>query len=83
MKHRCYIFLLALATTSPAAATEAPTHGWYSIAIEVRDLPEGAQGVPVAKLIDFSQVLHDAQIPGTVDAKSLRLFRLAAGGDMV
>jgi hypothetical protein len=83
MKHRCCIFLLALATTSPAAATEAPTHGWYSIAIEVRDLPEGAQGMPVAKLIDFSQVLHDAQIPGTVDAKSLRLFRLAAGGDTV
>ncbi len=45
--------------------------------VEVRGLADGAQGVPVSTLVDFSQVLHDASIPGTVDAKSLRLFRLS------
>jgi hypothetical protein len=59
------------------AATDASTHDWFSMILEVRGLPDGAQGVPISTPVDFSQVLHDADIAGTVDGKSLRLFRLA------
>jgi len=45
--------------------------------IEVQGLPDSTQGMPVSMLVDFSQVLQDANVPGTVDGKSLRLFRLS------
>ncbi len=81
MRHGLDILLivaLCLVLSGPSsAATDASTHEWFSMMIEVRGLPEGTQGVPVSTRLDFSQVLHDADIPGTVDEKSLRLFRLA------
>jgi len=72
------IVVLGLALSgSSSAATDTPTHDWFSIIIEVRGLADGAQGVPVSTFVDFSQILHDANIPGTVDEKSLRLFLLS------
>jgi len=69
---------LCLALAGPSsAATDTSTHEWFAIIIEVRGLPDGAQGVPVSTFVDFSQALRDAGIPGTVDGKSLRLFRLS------
>ena len=70
------VLCLILSGPSPAA-TDTPTHDWFSIALEVRGLPNGAQGVPVSTFVDFSQVLQDANLAATVDAKSLRLFRLS------
>jgi hypothetical protein len=72
------VALLCLVLFGPlSAARNAPTHDWFSISIEVHGLPTSAQGVPVSTLVDLSQILHDANIPGTVDGKSLRLFRLS------
>ena len=74
------VLYLAWAGSSPAA-TDTPTHDWFSVIVEVRGLPEGARGVPVSASVDFSQILHDANIPGTVDKKSLRLFLLSSDTD--
>jgi hypothetical protein len=72
------ILILCLALSGPSRATaDAPTHEWFSMIIEVRGLPNGARGVPVSTPVDFSQVLHDANVPGTVDEKSLHLSRLS------
>jgi hypothetical protein len=65
---------VSLSGLSPAAM-DRPTHDWFSLAVEVRDVPEGAGGVPVSTFVDFSQALQEAGIRGTVDGKSLRLFR--------
>jgi hypothetical protein len=71
------IMVLGLALSGPSsAATDTPTHDWFSMIVEVRGLSDGARGVPVSTFVDFSQALHDAHIQGTVDEKSLRLFRL-------
>ncbi len=82
MKHPLHLLaitalLLVRSGLSPAA-TDPPTHDWLSITIEVRGLPDGAQGVPVSTFIDFTQALQDADIAGTVDVKSLRFLRLSS-----
>ena len=87
MRH-CFDFLpitvLCLVLSGPSsAATDTPTHEWIAMIVEVRGLPDSARGVPVSTLVDFSQVLQDANIPGTVDEKSLRLFRLAPNAGAV
>jgi hypothetical protein len=78
------IAMLCLVLSAPSsAATNTSTHEWFSMTIEMRGLPEGAQGVPLSTPVDFSQALRDTNIPGTVDEKSLRLFRLAPSADEV
>jgi hypothetical protein len=74
---------LYLVLAGLSAAAEAPAHEWFSQTIEVRGLPDSAQGVPVSTFVDFSQALHDAGVPGTADVKSLRLFRQASSTDDV
>lgn len=37
--------------------------------------------MPVSTYVDLSRALQDANVPGTVDAKSLRLFRLSPHAD--
>jgi hypothetical protein len=76
------VLCFMLVGLSPAA-TDTPTHDWFSLAIEVRGLPDGTQGVPISTFIDFSPALDSANLPGTVDAKSLRLFRLLPEGEEV
>ena len=58
------------------------THDWISVPLEVQDLPAGAQGVPISTITNFSQILQDANLPGTADTKSLRLFQLSSRGDL-
>jgi len=75
------IVVLGLALSGlSSAATDTPTHAWCSMAIEVRGLPDGAQGVPVSTFINFSQILQDANIPGVADTRSLRLIQLSSTG---
>ena len=84
MNHRVFALVTALLCLGPialsSAAMEAPTHDWFSLPIEVRGLPERSEEVPVSTFIDFSRMLHDANLPGTVDTKSLRLFSLVSNG---
>lgn len=74
------IALLALAGATSLSAAETRTHDWLSLALHVQTLPDGAVAVPVSTAIDFSQILRDANVPGAVDAKSLRLFQLSPDG---
>ena len=82
MEQRIFVLVTALLCLGPirpsSAAMDAPTHRWFSLPIEVRGLPEGSEEVPISTFIDFSQMLDDAKILGTVDAKSLRLFSLTS-----
>ena len=84
MNHRVFALVTALLCLGPirlsSAAMEASTHDWFSLPIEVRGLPRRSEEVPVSTFIDFSRMLHDANLPGTVDTKSLRLFSLASNG---
>ncbi len=78
---RCFdsfpIALLCLVLSESSLATaDTATRDWFSILIEVRGLPNGAQGVPVSTALDLSQALHDANVSGAVDEKSLRLLQL-------
>lgn len=78
--------LLALCLAGPAlspAAADTPSHDWLSLLIEVCGLPDGARGVPVSTDLSFRRILQDANIPGTADTKSLRLFQLRADGERV
>ena len=70
-----------LAGILPASENSTGTHDWISAALEVQGLPAGAQGVPVATVVNFSQILQDANFPETADTESLRLFQLSSRGD--
>jgi hypothetical protein len=75
------IGVICLASSGESlATTETRTHNWFSLPIEVRGLSEDATGTPVSMDIDFSRLLADAGVDGTVDTKSLRLFSLSENG---
>ena len=56
---------------------------WFSVAIEVRGLPPGSQGVPVHCKIDFRKLLAARKVAGAVDERTLRLDRTEAAGKTV
>ena len=65
----------------PARNDEAPAlcH-WFSLPIEVRGFPAQAEFVPVSCTMDFSAILQRLNVPGAVDERSLRLYRMARDG---
>ena len=76
--------LLAQAAEGPGTGekpwpgrNDAALYHWFSLPIEVRGLPAQAEFVPVSCSIDFSAILKRLNAPGTVDERSLRLYRVA------
>lgn len=54
-----------------------------TIPIEVTGLPGGADYVPVSRVVDFSAIRATLKLPGVVDSRSLRLWRVAPDGSEV
>ena len=69
--------LLAIALVSD---TSDSSFRWFSLPLEVRGIPEEADFIPVSCPIDFSSILKQLTVTGAVDERSLRLFRMNAGG---
>src|SRR4051812_19666825 len=69
-------------STAPAAATRAADlpYRWFSLPIDVSDLPAEAGYVPVVCPIDFSAALAQLKVPGVADEHSIRLVRIGADG---
>src|SRR5215831_10204282 len=55
---------------------ERRAYAWFSMPIEVADLPGSAQFVPVSCHVDFSQIVMGLGAGGVVDEHSLRLVRI-------
>jgi hypothetical protein len=71
---------LAGETRIGRARAEEATHRWFSVPVEVRGLPAGAEFVPVSTFVDFTELQKRLGAPGAVDEHSLRLYRVLPGG---
>ncbi|MBI2948168.1 MAG: PmoA family protein [Verrucomicrobia bacterium] len=56
------------------------SHQWLSIPIEISGLPAQAEFLPVRCQVDFTAWLRGSNVPGAVDERSLRLFRVTPRG---
>lgn len=63
-----------------ASEPEEVAYRWLSVPMEVRDIPAGAEFVPVSVAVDLSSLVQEAGSAGIPDERSLCLFRAAPDG---
>lgn len=87
LPERCCVFLLCiLASAAPSLAGDAPPessgplYDRFEVPLEVSALPAGAEFVPVACAMDFQALLQRLGKSGSVDERSLRLYRVLPDG---
>jgi hypothetical protein len=80
MATRLAVVLVVLAHGSGARAgqLENSPYVWFSLPIDVTGLNWNA--VPVSCEIDFTEILNRLKVPGAVDERSLRLYRVYPDG---
>jgi len=74
------VAMLFIACGRLAAAEPPDTHRRIRVPLVVENLPAHAAFVPVSCEIDFTAILDRLKVPGAVDGRSLRLFRLLPDG---
>ena len=75
-----YLFKLTHGLEGCKIMLNKDRYNWFSIPIEVKNIPINAEFVPVSYHVDFRKILDDINQPGMIDERSLRLFRIESDG---
>jgi hypothetical protein len=68
------------ARSGSADEVAEPFYDWYSVPLEVSDLPAGVPCTPVTCKVSFSKLLEALGVTGVVDDRSLRIYEALPGG---
>jgi len=72
--------VLIFAICTNAAAEDAGRFQWFTVPIEVRGLPRGAEFQVVSVRVDFTAWLAELQFKGLIDERAVRLAAIAPDG---
>ncbi len=70
-------------STPGVEPSRGPSYRWFSVPLEVSNLPRHCESIPVSCPIDLSGLLDQLQVDGAIDERSLRLLETGDGGKEV